>query len=296
MLAKTPVILDTDIGDDIDDSWALVMLLKSYELDPKLITTTFGKAEYRAKLIAKMLTVAGRTDIPIGLGEGGHGGNGQLQPWIENFKLADYHGKVHQDGATAIIDLIDHSAEPITVISIGPSQTLAAVIKRRPDLPAKAYFVGMQGSVFKGYDGEKPSAEWNVKCDVKAAQTVLSAPWKRITITPLDTCGQMTLSGKRFEAIAASRDPLVQALMESYRIWSGKKRIDELHASSVLYDTVALYLAYAQRPEVKLQTLSIKVTDQGMTQVDPRGVKMSVATDWADRAAYYDRLVKIITQ
>ena len=39
-VAKTPVILDTDIGGDIDDTWALVMLLKSPELDPKLITTT----------------------------------------------------------------------------------------------------------------------------------------------------------------------------------------------------------------------------------------------------------------
>ena len=49
--AKTPVMLDTDIGDDIDDTWALVMLLKSPELDLKLVTTTCGKAEYRAKLV-----------------------------------------------------------------------------------------------------------------------------------------------------------------------------------------------------------------------------------------------------
>jgi hypothetical protein len=38
--AKTPVILDTDIGDDIDDTWALAMLLKSPELDLKFVTTT----------------------------------------------------------------------------------------------------------------------------------------------------------------------------------------------------------------------------------------------------------------
>ena len=66
--AKTPVILDTDIGDDIDDTWALAMLLRSPELDPKLITTTYGKAEYRAKLIAKFLSTVGRTDIAVGLG------------------------------------------------------------------------------------------------------------------------------------------------------------------------------------------------------------------------------------
>ncbi|MGA2258608.1 MAG: nucleoside hydrolase, partial [Thermoguttaceae bacterium] len=57
--AKTPVVLDTDIGDDIDDTWALALLLRSPELDVQLITTTCGKAEYRAKIIARLLTVAG---------------------------------------------------------------------------------------------------------------------------------------------------------------------------------------------------------------------------------------------
>ncbi len=35
-----PVILDTDIGADIDDTWALAILLRSSELDLKLVTTT----------------------------------------------------------------------------------------------------------------------------------------------------------------------------------------------------------------------------------------------------------------
>ena len=65
--ARIPVIFDTDIGDDIDDTWALCLLLKSPQLDLKLVTTTYGKAEYRAKIIARLLTVAKRTDIPVGL-------------------------------------------------------------------------------------------------------------------------------------------------------------------------------------------------------------------------------------
>ena len=65
---RIPVILDTDIGDDIDDTWALAMLLRSPQLDLKLVTTTYGKSEYRAKIIAKMLTVDNRTDVPVGVG------------------------------------------------------------------------------------------------------------------------------------------------------------------------------------------------------------------------------------
>ena len=53
--AKIPVVLDTDIGDDIDDTWALGLLLKSPELDLKLVVGDYGKSEYRAKLLAKFL-------------------------------------------------------------------------------------------------------------------------------------------------------------------------------------------------------------------------------------------------
>jgi inosine-uridine nucleoside N-ribohydrolase len=294
--AKTPVILDTDIGDDIDDTWALAMLLKSPELAPKLITTTCGKAEYRGKLIAKLLTVAGRTDIAVGLGAGGHKGTGGQQPWVEDFRLKDYRGTVHQDGVAAIIDLITRSPEPVTVISLGPSHTLAAVLKRSPEIARKANFIGMQGSVFKGYGGGPVLPEYNVKVNVPAAQTVLSAPWKQTTITPLDTCGLVTLSGERFQKLLKSEDPLVKALMENYRIWAKKKQVGDLKASSVLFDTVAVYLAYSDRPLVKFQTLSISVDNEGFTKVDPHGRTMSVATDWTDLGGYGDLLVKTLTQ
>ncbi len=50
-----PVILDTDIGDDIDDTWAQALLLKSPELDLKLVVGDYGRAQYRARLLAKFL-------------------------------------------------------------------------------------------------------------------------------------------------------------------------------------------------------------------------------------------------
>lgn len=68
-----PVILDTDIGLDVDDVWALAHLLNCPELDIKLITTCTGDTTYRAALVAKMLEVAGRTDISIGVGLAGKG-------------------------------------------------------------------------------------------------------------------------------------------------------------------------------------------------------------------------------
>src|SRR5215471_21824700 len=63
-----PVILATDIGDDIDDTWALGFLLKCPELDLKLALTEYGKAEYRGKLLAKFLQITGHERVPVGLG------------------------------------------------------------------------------------------------------------------------------------------------------------------------------------------------------------------------------------
>jgi inosine-uridine nucleoside N-ribohydrolase len=290
-----PVILDTDIGDDIDDTWALVMLLKCPQLDLKLITTTGGKAEYRAKIIGKLLTVAKRTDIPIGLGEGARNGEGGQQPWVKDYKLADYPGKVYQDGVGAVIDAINRSPQPITVIGIGPLDTLAGVLKRQPQAAPKAMLVGMYGSVYRGYGGGHVSPEWNVVNNVPAAQRVLSAPWRSITITPLDTCGVVTLSGPRFESLKQSHDPCVQAMLENYRIWAKKANVGELKASSVLFDTVAVYLALpGPKPLLQLKTLPIAVTDDGFTRVDHAGRKMAVATQWKDLDGYRDLLVKTL--
>ena len=287
-----PVILDTDIGDDIDDTWALVMLLKSPRLELKLGTTTFGKAEYRAKIIAKILTIAKRGDVPIGLGAGGRSGTGGQQPWVKDYALAGYPGKVHEDGVQALIDTINASPQPVTVISIGPSSTVAAALERQGSIAAKAVFVGMQGSVRKGYSGGKVSPEWNVVANVAAAKKVLSAPWRQTVITPLDTCGLVSLAGERFQTLCRSDDELVKALLENYRIWAKK---DKLAASSILFDTVAIYLAYpGAKPLLEIEELPIAVTAKGITAIDPAGAKMSVATQWKDLDGYRDLLLKTL--
>jgi inosine-uridine nucleoside N-ribohydrolase len=292
-----PVIFDTDIGGDIDDTWALTLLLKSPQFDVKLVTTSAGMAEYRAKIIAKLLTVAGRTDIPVGVGEGGRKGVGGQQPWVKDYKLSDYPGKVYQDGAGAVIDVINRSPQPVTVISVGPLHTMAEVLKRDPRIPTKASFAGMFGSVRKGYGGgSKIAAECNVVGNAPAAQRVLSAPWQHLCITPVDTCGLVNLSGQRFQALKLSNDPSTKAMLENYRIWAGKKSIDELQASSTLFDTVAVYLANpGDKSLIRFETLPIIVTNDGFTRIDPKGKMMLVATSWKDLDGFRDLLVKTLT-
>ena len=292
--AKIPVIFDTDIGDDIDDTWALAMLLKSPELDLKLVVGDQGKTHYRAKLIAKLLEVAGRTDIPVGIGAGNTGGGGRQEEWVKDYDLKAYPGKVHDDGVGAMIETIMKSPQPITVIAVGPLPNLLEALKREPAIATKARFVGMHGSVRRGYGGkDKIDAEYNVRANAKACQAVFTAPWD-ITITPLDTCGLVHLRGKKFAKVRDCRAPLVQALIENYRQWAKKKTKEELGASSTLFDTVAVYLAFAQ-DLCKMETLPIRVTDDGKTVIDEKAKRMRVATEWKDMGAFEDLLVERLT-
>lgn len=296
-----PVILDTDIGSDIDDTWALALILKCPQLDVKLVVGDQYAAEYRAKIIAKMLEVASRTDIPVGIGYGKRAGGGPQQAWVEDYNLDAYPGTVHEDGVQAIIDVIMESGEPVTLIAIGPVPNLEEALKREPRIAEKARFVGMHGSVRKGYGGSAQiSAEYNVRGNVKACQAVFTAPWE-MTITPLDTCGIVHLRGEKYAQVRDCSEPVIQALVENYRTWwKNSKSFDKdpgraEKASSTLFDTVAIYLAI-RHDLCRMETLPIRVTDEGKTVIDDGAKKMRVATDWKDLEAFEDWLVEHLTQ
>lgn len=297
--AKTriPVILDTDIGGDIDDTWALALVLKSPELDLKMVVSDTGNTTYRAKIIAKMLEIAKRTDVAVGVGLHQSDREGGQAKWVADYDLARYPGKVHQDGVQAMIDLVMASPEKITLICIGPLPNIKAALERKPEIAGRVRFVGMHGSVRRGYDGKaKPSTEYNVVADAKAAQKVFTAAWP-MTITPLDTCGIVRLRGEKFRKVAECADPVTRAVIENYRIWwkaGDPKRSDKLEASSVLFDTVAIYLALSEKL-VNIERLPIRVTDKGFTEVDPQGKPVDCAMSWKDLSAFEDFLVARLT-
>lgn len=295
---RKPVILDTDIGDDIDDTWALGLLLKSPELDLKLVVGDYGKSAYRAKIIAKFLQTAGRTDVGVGMGVRQNADEvGPQIDWVKDYDLKSYPGKVHEDGVQALIDTILASPQRITLIAIGPLPNIAEALKREPRIAEKADFVGMHGSVRKGYDGSSAiSPEWNVKADAKSCAAAFQAPWN-MTITPLDTCGVITLDGERYARVRDSKDVIASAIVANYRIWSkvqDKKNDAAEHHSSVLFDTVAVYLATCQ-DLCKMEKLGIRVTDDGFTRIDPAAKQVQVATEWKNLDAYRDFLVKRLT-
>lgn len=305
---KIAVIFDTDICDDIDDTWALAMLLQSPQFDVKLITTAVGNTESKARVVAKFLQTVGRTDIPIGIGVRQHQGDHRQDAWAKDYNLSSYPGKIYPDGVQAIVDTVANSPGPITIIAVGPLPNIAAALDRKADIAKKAQFVGMHGSIYKGYGGSaEPSPEYNVKAFVKEAQKVFTAPWE-MTITPLDTCGIVNLTGEKYQKVLKNNSPLTRALIENYRAWythpivaenkdlsaeEVEKKVNEKvnSSSTTLFDTVGIYLGMSTKL-VKMEKLRIKVTDDGYTKIDEAGKLINCATAWKDLGAFEDFLVE----
>eukprot|EP01134_Creolimax_fragrantissima_P002254 CFRG2254T1 len=294
-----PVILDTDIGTDVDDVWALLMLLKSPEVSIKLITTATENTTYRAALVAKFLGIAERSDIPIGIGVAQKAGDQNHSEWLKDYSIEEYTGEVMADGVGALVDVIMKSDTTVTVICIGPLTNIAEALRRQPGIAHKCKLVAMFGSLRVGYrGGVSPEPEYNVYKDIKACQRILKAEWS-IKITPLDTCGDIMLTGDNFQLLRNCQDPLVQATLDLYSIWLDKfrhnsskyKHLDPHKESSILFDCVAVYLAYSDE-HMHIEDLGVYVTDNGLTCIDEKARTVQCAISWKDRAAFLHSLAK----
>ena len=287
---KIPAILDTDIGSDIDDTWALAMMLNSPELDVKLVTTCTYNTTYRARIVARMLEIAGRTDIPIGIGVHESDDEHGQAAWVTDYDLACYPGTVYDDGVGALVETIMSSPERITLVPIGPLPNLAAALEREPRIVEKVRFVGMHGCIYERHElsgGHVP--DYNTEQNAKASQKVFAAGWD-MTITPLDTCDLVVLAGEKYRAVCESPDPLARAVIENYRIWLNGQPDER---SSTLYDTATVYASFAD-DLLSFERLPIRVSDKGLTEIKEGGKMMDCATKWKDLAAFEDLLVERI--
>jgi len=320
-----PVVIDTDIGDDIDDTWALAMALNSPELDIRLVLTAGpGKHLQRAAIVAKLIGLAGRDDVAIGLGcQPGEEDSLIYQArWTAGYSLdVAYGGTVHKDGVQAMIDLImaHEGPEPITIIAIGPLRNVAEALRLKPAIAHKCKFVGMHGSIRKGYEGSATiHREYNVYVDPDSCREVLSADFISKTLTPVDTCGLVQLKGARYDTVVDSPSPTAKACIESYRLWSADlpashphKRVDPVMSSTVLFDCVAIFLAFSEEWLRPLEEhCSLMVTADGYTRLEERtasGMKettsesqqfdckdIRLALEWSDLDAFHDDLVRRI--
>ena len=271
-----PVVIDTDIGNDYDDSWAIAYVLSRRDLfDLKLITTATGNATNRALLTCAYLEAVGAAArVPVGAGIGGgqhfYDGVGPLFHWVPaGYSFARFRaagGTFHPDGVAALeaaIEAHGSPARPLLVIALSPLSNLGDIFTRRPELKASVVLATMGGSLRVGYDNSStPSQEYNIAGNVSAAQAVYRQDDAHPSRTrhgrfalpicgaPLDTTWFFQIYGaayrRFFDRATAAPTSLAGVLLDGYRVWlangggyGGVRPFEPNVTSSTLYDLQA---------------------------------------------------------
>ena len=252
------VILDTDIGDDIDDAYALALLLQSPEINIVGITTAFGDTQLRARLVSQMLKETGHEEIPVYAGPSSKVKNGFTQTAYAMKSPAT----VYPDAIHFMLDEIRKHPGQITLIEIAPLTNVGALLKADPATFLRLQRVVMMGgSIHRGYGdaGAPPDPEWNILCDVPSAKALFTSGVP-LFVMPLDST-QIKLDGNRQKLLFARKTPLTHALSELTHEWSAAGD----HKEPTLFDPVAA--TYALRPALCPATpMHIEVDDKGMTR------------------------------
>ena len=271
---RLKVLLDTDIGSDIDDAWALGLLVASPEVDLVGVTVTDGDTAARAKVACKLLHNVGRDAVPVAVGR-------RTAPpsqvdyqftWAEDFTAKR---PIDQPAADFIVETLRKQPGEITLIAVGPLQNVADALRKEPKLGTLAKrVVLMSGLIGPNAWSPAPVAEWNVVRSTADAQVVYAAGLP-LTTVPLDSTTYIRLNPGERARLASFDSPLTRSLEALYRLW-----IETPESRMTLHDQMAV--AEALRPGRffnRLPSLSIRVDDQGFTRVDPAGKPVTVCLE-----------------
>lgn len=288
------VLLDTDIGGDIDDAICLAYLLMEPQCELLGITTVCGESEQRAAVADAICRAAGRT-VPIVAGL-----DTPLQPIpvyptpdgacaLERWPHTDYE----QGDAPAFLyrQILDHPHE-IVLIGIGCMTNIAVLFRRHPDAPA--LLKGL--TVMNGYFGAEPLPDpyynWNSWADPLASKEVFAARVATHRAFPLEVTDRLTIEAHRAGALLTADSRLMRAVFDFGGAWlesAGKLTLhDPLAAVSLFCPALCRF----ERGTVRVETADSAAMGGTVFTPDPNGA-VEIASS-VDRDAFYHRLSTVL--
>jgi len=264
-MASLPILLDTDVGTDVDDAIAIALLLASPELDARAVTTVSGDVVLRARIAKKLLTLGDRADIAVA--------PGVREPILRqrNFLWLGHEGRRIVDGDEPLALAPAHGVDLLIdtilrahphVVTIGPLSNLAVAIMKEPSIIAAIrHLTVMGGSI--GQAPGVPPVEYNLGSDAEAAQLVLGAGIPT-TLVPLDVTLRVFLTTAELARLRTSRSRLLQTVCDAIEVWApihaaffaGSRSFDP-ETVAFLHDPLALAVGF-DRTHVTVQRLRLR--------------------------------------
>ena len=215
------IILDTDPG--IDDALALFLALASPEVTLEAVTTVQGNVsvELTTYNALTLLTLAGRTDIPVAYGS--------AEPLVrKRIDAGHVHGKsglgnvtlpepmiapVEQQAIDLIIEKIMSNPGEITLVPIGPLTNIALAVRREPRIAQHIREVVIMGGALRVPGNVTPSAEFNIFADPHAAHIVFHAGWP-LRLVSLDVTTRVSMHRQQVNALATRGGKVITAIQQ----------------------------------------------------------------------------------
>jgi purine nucleosidase len=228
-----PILLDTDIGTDIDDVYALILAALSPEFDLRAVTVVNCDVNLRARLARRVLNLLGRNEVPVSVGAAvsltpgerrgwiGHEGLGvtfpdETEPLAVSPEEADSMDAAQRIAACTLSAA--QSGTPLTIFTIGGMTNLALAIRCYPEATRTIGQVIAMASTFHGFGEENARPEHNIACDSVAAEIVLRSGLP-LTLVGLNVTQQTTMTATEVDALESIGGPLADALVGMHRIW-----------------------------------------------------------------------------
>lgn len=239
-MERKKVIIDMDIGDDIDDALALYFAMRlGYDIIG--ITTCFGDTEKRARIAKKLLGLYGNgyENVPVYAGVKSDICIGTYLCQYTSELDADTYASDGDNAVDFIIESCKKYGRDLAVLAIGPFTNIAAVIEKEKDIfNTIGRFIIMGGAYFRQY------ADWNVMCDVPAAAKMFDNV-DIIEALGADVTHKLSIgkenSGK---LLATSADKAAEYVASLYAAWLTRSRRE----SAFLHDP--LVVCCLEEPEV----------------------------------------------
>ena len=244
---KRKVIIDCDPG--IDDALAIILALKSKEIEVVGITTVSGNVEslQGAKNALKVLKLLGRLDIPVYLGESKpikrelvtaqdtHGEDGLGETFLEEVS-SEY---IRENGVDFILNTLKNH-ENVSIIALGPLTNLCRAIEKDSESFHRVKEIVSMGGAYKSHGNCSPVAEFNYWVDPHGAREFLKKFNGEFTMVGLDITREIVLTPNLREMIHQFKDEIGDFIYDITRFYVDFHWEQERTLGCVINDPLAV--------------------------------------------------------